>query len=367
MKTPHYQTRVRRLRQRLAQGNQPRAMLVTNQTNVAYLTGFSGSSGFLLVTPKRVILFSDTRYESQIAEECPHLEAEIRDAKLTTLQLVARSVRRLGIRELGIEASSVTLADYDGLRNDLQTTELAPLPPLVESLRAVKDAVEIAWIEQSIAVNERAFSVIRAQLRGDQTEREIAYNLEHQMRAFGATHCAFPPIVGVGARAALPHARASEQRIDEGSFVLIDWGAVVQCYCSDLTRVVITGKPPSKLPRVYEVVRAAHQAAMDAIRPGVEVHQVDRAARSVIERAGLGRRFGHGLGHGIGLHIHELPWFGPNRAGVLEENMVVTVEPGVYLPGLLGVRIEDDVLVTADGCRRLSTLPTDLEACFVRV
>ena len=363
----YYDTRVRRLRQKLQGLGGPKELLVSNLTNVAYLTGFTGSSGYLLVTPKRAIMISDSRYETQLADECPHLDIEVRDTKTTTLGWVAKVVGQLGIRELGIEASSITLAEYDSLRTELKSAELAPLPPVVELLRAIKDATEIAKIELSISVNERAFQVIRAQLHGAQTEREIAHNLEHQMRAFGASKCAFPPIVGVGPRAALPHGQVTQQRIDSSPFVLIDWGAMVDGYCSDLTRMVVTGKPTGKLQRVYEVVRQAQQAAIAAIRPGARIEEVDRAARQVITDAGFGKRFGHGLGHGFGLQIHESPLIAPAREGVLEENMVVTVEPGVYLPGQLGVRIEDDVLVTGDGCRKLSTLPTEFEACFVRL
>jgi Xaa-Pro aminopeptidase len=191
--------------------------------------------------------------------------------------------------------------------------------------------------------------VIRASLRGDQTEKEVANELEYQARQFGAKGCSFPSIVAAGPRAALPHARPTEAKIGEHDFVLIDWGADGGLYKSDLTRVLVTGKIPPKLERIYRVVLTAQEQAIAAIRPGATAHDVDRVARDIIGKAGFKSNFGHGLGHGIGLDIHEAPRLGANQHLTLEPGMVVTVEPGVYLPGWGGVRIEDDVLVTKDG------------------
>lgn len=362
-----YEARVRRLRQRMQRDNGPRAILVSNPVNVTYLTGFTGDSSYLLVTHKSAVIVSDARYEAQIAEECPQVNAEIRTPRHTTLQWVAQVVQQSKLAELAIEANTVTLAEFSALQQAMKSTELVPTTSWIEELRAVKDAGELQRIERSIAINERAFEVIRAQLRGDQTEREIAYNLEHQMRAFGATQGAFRPIVGVGPRAALPHAVLSNRRVADDPFLLLDWGAVVDGYCSDLTRMLITGKPPPRLEKVYRVVLQAQQAAIDTIRPGATFQEVDAAAREVIAEAGFGKRFGHGLGHGFGLQIHEYPFVAPAREGTLQENMVLTVEPGIYLTGVLGVRIEDDVVVTAEGCRLLSRLHRDFESCFAPI
>ena len=236
---------------------------------------------------------------------------------------------------------------------------------MVESLREVKDREEVAQIRAAIDLAERAFAVVRAGLRPDHTEKEIAHGLEHQIRLFGGTGCSFTPIVGVGPRGALPHARLSNHRVEESDFVLIDWGARGELYVSDLTRVLVTGRISPKLERVYGVVLKAQEAAIAAIRPGAVLKDIDATARKVIEDAGLGRYFTHGLGHGIGLEIHEGPRFAPNQERELKAGMVVTVEPGVYLPQWGGIRIEDDILVTRTGCEVLSRAAKELGDCVL--
>ena len=340
------------------------AMLVTGEINVTYLSGFTGDSSFLFLTPKQVVLISDSRYTTQIEEECPDLATHIRDATSTRLASVAKVCKSHKVKSLGIESSHVTKALYDQL-DDECGCELVATEGWVESLRMIKDKTEIKKIRESIRVNEKAFDVIRAQMTGDQTEREIAHNLEHQIRKFGGSRCAFNPIVGVGPRSALPHGHPSSMRIEESGFVLIDWGAMVDGYASDLTRVLVTAKIPPKIRKIYEIVLSAQLAAIAKIRPGVSFKAVDAVARKIIDKAGFGKKFGHGLGHGFGLQIHESPFVNPIREGAFEQNMVVTVEPGIYLPGIGGVRIEDDVLVTKDGCEVLSSMPKDLDESFV--
>ncbi len=207
--------------------------------------------------------------------------------------------------------------------------------------------------------------VVRASLTGSQTEREVAANIEHEIRRFGGRGCSFEPIVAVGARAALPHAPPTERQMREADFVLIDWGAREGLYVSDLTRVFVTGRISPKLERVYEVVLKAQLRAIETLRPGVRMADVDRAARSVIEQAGFGERFGHGLGHGIGLAVHEAPRLVDQNQQELKPGMVITVEPGIYLPGWGGVRIEDDVLITRDGHEVLSSLPKSLDSSLI--
>jgi Xaa-Pro aminopeptidase len=202
-------------------------------------------------------------------------------------------------------------------------------------------------------------------LRPEKTEKEVADELEHQIRLYGGKACSFPPIVAVGARAALPHARPTDQKIGAGDFVLVDWGADAGPYKSDLTRVLVTGKIPPKLERIYRVVLSAQDAAIAQIRPGLACHEIDQVARAVITKAGFGANFGHGLGHGIGLEIHEAPRLAAADHLKLEAGMVVTVEPGIYLPAWGGVRIEDDVLVTKGGCQVLTTLPKSWEDAIV--
>ena len=235
-------------------------------------------------------------------------------------------------------------------------------------MRAIKDKAEIAEIRQAVALAEKAFQVIRAALVPEQTERAIAFELENQIRRFGGAGCGFPPIVAMGARAALPHAHPDNHTVSDSKMLLIDWGATAHLYRSDLTRVLVTGRISPKFQRIYNVVLQAQQKAIAAIQPGAMVNDIDAVARGIITRAGYGKRFGHGLGHGFGLEIHEPPWLTSDvkRNRPLRAGMVVTVEPGIYLPGQGGVRIEDDILVTRDGHEVLSHLPKELEDCVVR-
>ena len=332
---------------------------------MTYLTGFSGDSSYLLVTPKKALLLSDTRYSTQIKEECSDLEVVIRDATSTKLGSLAKVVGKSKLSQLGYESDSLTKAAYDELKNSLSSVDLAGTTGWTAELRSIKDKFELGVIRKSIEINERAFEVIRNQIRGDQTELEIAHNLEHQIRAFGGTRCAFDPIVGVGPRAALPHGIPSAMRIEEAPTVLIDWGTQFKLYASDLTRVLVTGKIRAKFRTVYETVLQAQKAAIATIKPGVSLKKVDGAARKVIEAAGFGKRFGHGTGHSFGLQIHETPFLSPIHEGKLQPGMVVTIEPGIYIPNWAGVRIEDDILVTRNGHEVLSSLPKELDECVV--
>jgi Xaa-Pro aminopeptidase len=341
------------------------ALLVTNFTNVTYLTGFSGDDSYLLLFAKGEVLVSDPRYTTQINEECPGLEASIRPPGVGMVEGVAQIAKRARVGKLGVEASSVTVGVRDSIASELPKTTLTSTCDLVENLRLIKDRDEVAEIRRAIWYAERAFNVLRASLRQERTEKEVADELENQIRLYGAKGCSFPSIVAVGARAALPHARPTDQKIGADDFVLVDWGADGGLYKSDLTRVLVTGRISPKLERVYRVVLSAQEQAIAAIRPGQSCHEVDQVARQVIAAAGFGRNFGHGLGHGIGLDIHEAPRLAANQHLKLEPGMVVTVEPGIYLPGWGGVRIEDDVLVTKDGCQILTTLGKQWEDVLV--
>jgi Xaa-Pro aminopeptidase len=361
---PHIKKRLRKLRAEIKQTGVS-AILVTNIKNVCYLTGFTGSAGYLFVTAKTEILLSDSRYSSQLQDQCPGLEVDIRDANSTMLDSVERVARQSGFGSIAYESESLTKSEFDRIESRLIGVELVTSSGVVEGLRAIKDKTEIAAIRKSIQVTQRAFEVIRSQMTPDQSELQIAHNLEHQMRAFGAKGCAFDPIVGVGSRSALPHGQPSKKRIGDSPFVLIDWGAEVDLYMSDLTRVLITAKIPAKLRKIYEIVLKSQLAAIRKIRPGVACKAVDSAARKVIESAGFGPQFGHGLGHSFGLEIHESPYMSPIHEGTLKAGMVITVEPGIYVPDFGGVRIEDDILVTPDGHEVLSNLPRQIDECTV--
>ena len=342
------------------------ALLVTDERNVTYLTGFTGDSSYLLVGRDRELLITDRRYTQQLEEECPGLELATRGPGSNVINFTAETVAKLSLPSLGIEADALTVAAYEKFREAMKTTRWANTSGLVESLREIKDSGEIAEIREAIQIAERAFAVIRASLRPGRTEKEVADELEYQIRLFGGVCGAFPSIIGVGPRAALPHGRpARNSRIGDFAFVLIDWGARGRLYHSDLTRVLVTGKLSPQLQQTYGVVLNAQRAAIAAIRPGAIMKEVDGIARKVITDAGLGDAFGHSLGHGIGLAVHELPRLAPDQDRPLAAGMVVTVEPGVYFPEWGGVRIEDDVLVTEGGCEVLTSVPKELEECIV--
>ena len=350
---------------KLLRKEQADAVLVTDVSNVTYLTGFTGDSSYLLLTPDNQVLLSDPRYTIQLEEECPGVDLEIRPPGVKMAASVSKTVRGAGVAKLAVEGESLTVSAFSLLDRELDRIELVPTSSWVEQLREIKDRQEISEIREAVTLAERAFAVIRASLRGDQTEKEIADALEHQIRLFGGRGCSFTPIVAVGDRAALAHYRPGALRVEESNLLLIDWGAFGQLYLSDLTRVLVTGKPTAKLKRIYEIVLAAQTAAIQAIRPGAIMEDVDAAARRVIQDFGYGKRFGHSLGHGIGLQIHEQPRLAANQKRPLRAGMVVTVEPGIYLPGWGGVRIEDDVLVTSSGHEVLSRVPKDFTECLM--
>jgi Xaa-Pro aminopeptidase len=353
------------LRRLLAEKSLP-ALLVTDECNVTYLTGFTGDSSYLLVAPGRELLISDRRYTTQLEEECPGLALAIRGPGTKLPDFTAETLGRLQLSGLGIEAETLTVAAYDKFKSVMKATQFASTSGLVEKLREVKDAGEVEEIREAVRIAERAFAVIRASLRPGRTEKEVADELEYQIRLFGGTCGAFPSIIGVGPRAALPHGRPiRESKIGDHGFVLIDWGARGRLYHSDLTRVLVTAKLSPQLHSAYGVVLAAQRAAIAAIRPGAVLKEIDAIARMVIEAAGHGDAFGHSLGHGIGLAVHEQPRLAPDQDGRLAPGMVVTVEPGIYFPAWGGVRIEDDVLVTEDGCEVLTSVPKELDECIL--
>ncbi len=341
------------------------ALLVTSVPNVTYLTGFTGDSSYLLATQGDQTLISDGRYPTQIEEECPGLEMNIRRPGVLIHQQVVKVLRAAGISRLAIEADSMTVATRAQIVEKLPRLEIGATTGMVEHLRQIKDKEELALIRHAARIAEKSFAVIRAGLRKEQTEKQIGDALEHQFRLFGGDGAAFAPIVAVGPRAALPHAKLTDRRVGAGDMLLVDWGAQWQLYKSDLTRVLVTGKISTKLRRVYEVVLKAQARAIAAVRPGVPAAEVDAAGRSVIAKAGWGRRFNHGIGHGLGLETHELPRMSGKNTATLKPGMVVTVEPGVYIPGWGGVRIEDDILVTRDGHEVLTSLPKQFEEMVV--
>jgi Xaa-Pro aminopeptidase len=342
------------------------ALLVSSPTNVSYLTAFSGDSSVLLVGLAIDEIISDGRFTTQLQQECPDIKARIRLPGQEMIAAIAETVKASEIRRLAFEAGILTVAQHLSLQTALAGVSLRGVEGRVEALRQIKDEDEITAIRDSIRCAERAFAMLRAGLRIGDSEKDVADSLEGFLRHCGATGSSFPPIVAVGTRSALPHARpTTTARIGDDDFVLIDWGAAGRPYKSDLTRVLVTGKVTSTFESIYRTVLLAQERGIAAIRPGIEAHLVDTLARSVIEEAGLGGHFDHGLGHGLGMDIHEAPALRKGSPVTLEAGMVMTVEPGVYLPGWGGIRIEDDVLVTPDGCEVLSGIPKSLDSVRV--
>ena len=343
------------------------ALLISTPTNVRYLAGYTGSNGLVLISaaadaPAR--FYTDFRYATQSAEQVP---AEFEREIVTSGDLLKAAAETLSDGNeggrLGFEENHLTVAQHAKLAELIQgKCELIGCKDIVEGLRAVKDDGELALIQASAELTDGILEWIAERGLAGRTERQVALELEHEMRLRGAQAPSFPSIVAAGEHGALPHAEPRDVEIGKNVLVTIDLGAILDGYCSDCTRTFATGEGIStKAREVYELVLQAQQRGLDALRAGVRGREVDAAAREVIEQAGHGEHFGHGLGHGVGLDIHEAPRLSPTAPDQpLEAGNVVTVEPGVYLPGLLGVRIEDLVVLSEGGCERLSRFPKEL-------
>jgi Xaa-Pro aminopeptidase len=359
-----FATRRKKLRELIREAGAD-ALLVTNFTNVTYLTGFTGDDSYLLVNLNGETLITDPRYTTQLEEECPGLTLEIREPGVKMLTGVTKVVEAAKVERLCTEGNSATIALQQSLEKALPKVQMVISENLVERLRIVKDKSEIDATRVACVQAKRAYDVVRASLTPNMTEMEVAAELEYQARRFGAKALSFPAIVAVGPRAALPHARPTQRKLGESDFTLVDWGVNSGLYMSDLTRIIVTGKISPKLRKIYGVVLKAQLAAIEAIRPGRTCEQVDAVARRIITRAGFGKAFGHGLGHGTGLEIHEAPRLAVGQKTKLRPGMIVTVEPGIYVPGWGGVRIEDDILVTRTGHEVLTDVPKQLDDCVL--
>jgi Xaa-Pro aminopeptidase len=336
------------------------AVLVTRLVNVRYLTGFTGSNGALLVGADGAdLLCTDGRYRTQSARQAPDLEVVIERASAEAL---AGRVGTARVRRLGYESHDVTVDLHAALAELADGAELVSVDRAVERLRAVKDEAEIALLREACAIADRALAELVAAggIRAGRGEREVGRDLDGRMLALGANDRSFETIVAAGPNSAVPHHRPTDRVLAAGDLVKLDFGAEYGGYHSDMTRTLVLGRPAAWQREVYELVATAQRAGREALAPGADVVAVDRAARSVIEEAGHGEDFGHGLGHGVGLEIHEAPTLGPAGAGRLADRMPVTVEPGVYLPGRGGVRIEDTLVVRPGGPELLTTTTKDL-------
>lgn len=331
------------------------AALISGLPNVRYLSGFTGSNALLLITRNSSTLFTDPRYTIQASQES---DCKVIIAKRSLLPEAVKLVSRKRIRRLGVEPNRMQVSEWLELQKQRSITML-PLPPLVEQLRIVKSQDEVEAIRQSVLTNSKAYEAVLANIRPEATEAELAAEIEYQQRRHGAEGPAFESIVASGPRSALPHARPTGEQVSVNRLLLFDIGALQTGYCSDMTRVVHLGRAGNKAKKLYRAVLEAQLAAIDAVKPGVTAGKVDAAARTVLEKHGLGSLFVHSTGHGLGLEIHEPPRLGRKDKTRLQAGMVITIEPGAYIEGFGGVRIEDTVLVTAAGCEILTPTSKD--------
>ncbi|HEU5301479.1 MAG TPA: aminopeptidase P family protein [Acidimicrobiia bacterium] len=337
-------------------------LVVTRLPNVRYLTGFTGSAGVVLVMPDELVLLTDGRYTTQSREQldAAGVTAEVDIVASSALQFDRiRSHCAPGTR-VGLEAHGVTWAQQRGFADALAACSLVATEEVVEGLRRVKESGEVARIRAACAIADDALQATLPMLADRPTEQQFALALEVGMRERGASGTSFDSIVASGPNGAMPHARPSARPIEPGELVVIDFGCIVDGYCSDMTRTVSLGDPGPDARRLWDVVRESQNAGRAAVAEGVACAAVDRASRAVIDDAGWGELFSHGTGHGVGLEIHEAPRVAKTASGTLDRGVVVTVEPGVYLPGVGGVRLEDTVVVTSTGADALTEFPKTL-------
>ncbi|HEX4054253.1 MAG TPA: Xaa-Pro peptidase family protein [Tepidisphaeraceae bacterium] len=345
-------------------------LLLNAQSDLAYLTNFTGDDSIGIITANNFILVTDFRYTEQAEIEAGWLKAVTREGKMDTA--LAGAILETKAKRVGFEANRATFGQIHALDKAIkdkagkEVVELVPVEDVLLNIRKVKDDHEIDLIRKSAAIAEEAFTAIKDQIKVGQSESYLAGLLVFELRSRGASDSSFPVIIAAGANSSLPHYRPTDALVRKDEPVLVDWGAMFDGYCSDITRTMLVGRTSGKIKEIYKVVLEAQEAAIKFLRPGVTTQQADRVARDVIDKAGFKEKFGHGLGHGIGREIHELPTM--RRTGGEEElrpGMIVTVEPGIYLPGEGGVRIEDDVLITHSGCEVLTTLDKTFEGCHL--
>lgn len=334
------------------------AIIITSRTNVFYLSGFTGTSGDLIITLQKAYLLTDFRYIEQAQMQAPDFETvDIKNGFYAQIQLI---INEQDINYLGFEDREVTYAVYKGMSENIKAGGLVPLGGLVSEQRRIKYPEEIELLKQAAAITDNAFAHIKTVIRPNITEQDISAEIEFFMRKAGATGTSFDIIVASGERSAMPHGTAGERVIQNGDFIVLDFGCVYKGYCSDITRTVAVGSVSDKQRQVYNIVHYTQLKALNAVKPGAVARDVDDLARRTLKGFDYDRYFGHSLGHGVGVEIHEFPTLSSKNDMGLQEGMVLTIEPGVYIPGEFGVRIEDTVMVTEDGYQVLTHSPKAL-------
>ena len=357
MKNNQYETRRQRVAEEL-QGRKLDCLLVAYSPNLRYLSGFTGSNGALLILPEGSTLFTDPRYKIQAAQETT---CKVRISKGPLVVDLLAALGKARVKRIGYEPARMTCDTYESIRSRLPLrASLEPVTGWIEELRMVKSPEELALIRRSVETNSRAFEQTVARVKPGIRESDLAAELEYRMRRLGAEKASFETIVAAGARSALPHAQPTAARLGAGDLVVVDMGAFQDGYASDMTRMLSVGTPTATVKRMYRAVLEAQLAAIDAVRAGVTTVSVDAAARRALAGHGLDHVFIHSTGHGLGLEIHEPPRLGKRDRHRLRAGMAITIEPGAYIEGFGGVRIEDTVVVTGTGCEILTPTPKDL-------
>lgn len=327
-------------------------VLISNSSNMRYLSGFSGGTGYLLITDRETVIFTDSRYTIQAKEESDTFTVvELQD---TYVSLIAEWIEKEQIEILGFEGRDVQVSDYLEWKEKFPAGELRDIGNKIDLLRSIKTPEELEKLAEAERIGDKAFSKILEIIKPGMTELEVSAYLEFWMKQYGAEGLSFDTIAASGLNSAKPHAVPGRKVIEKGDFLTMDFGCMYEGYCSDMTRTVVVGKANAKQKEIYQIVLDAQLAALDFIQAGKKGWEVDKVARDIITKAGYGDNFGHGLGHSVGLFIHEEPRLSKKEETILEENMVVTVEPGIYVENFGGVRIEDMVVITKDGCKNLT-------------
>jgi Xaa-Pro aminopeptidase len=338
--------------------NQLDGILFSSLENIRYLCGFTGSDGALLITQEESFFLTDSRYWTQSEEEVKGSQIVHYRKKMEGIFSLLFDLK---LRNIGFESASLPFSAHQFLIERLPPeAKLIPLEEEIKNIRALKDKQELTLLRTSVEIASKAYLETLELLKEGVVEREAALEMEWSMKRKGAEALGFDIIIASGKRSALPHGKASSKRVERGDFILIDFGSEFQGYHSDQTRTVVCGSPSSEQQKIYRIVKEAHDKAIERVRPGIPIGEVDGAARNHIRDEGYGEYFGHGLGHGIGLAVHENPVVNGENKGLVQEGMVFTIEPGIYIPDWGGVRIEDMVLVTPQGAELLTYLPTAL-------
>ncbi len=339
------------------------AFLITSPANILYYTNFSGSNGQLLITPKKAFFFTDFRYKGLAKKNLPK-DIQLKICVLGLVKTVEQLTNANSIKTLGFEQNDLTFGTYQAFQKNIPKLKLVPYSDLCAEPRMIKDDIELILLKKAQNIAEKVFLEVKKNLAVGKSEQELAWEIEKTGHDFGADTISFAPIVGFGPNSAIPHHQNSSKKLKKGDLILIDMGMKYQGYCSDMTRMIFTKKPTKLQHKIYSLVLEAQEKSISKLKAGVKGDEIDGVAREIIKKAGFGETFGHSLGHGIGLEVHEAPNLSQGYGKIIPENTIVTVEPGVYLENNFGVRIEDMLLVKRNKAINLTQIPKKIEDCF---